>query len=57
MTGGAEDPTLGVGPVEGTIGAGDMISVSISTYCGSSGCFGCSIVGCTGPAGAAGCAS
>ena len=26
MTGGAEDPTLGVGPVEGTAGAGAMIT-------------------------------
>ena len=57
MAGGAEDATLGIGPIEGTAGGGALMSVGISAYCGSSGCSGCAISRCSGPAGAPGCAS
>ena len=57
MAGRAEDATSGVGPVEGTTGAGVMISVGILAYCAYCGSFGCAISGCSGPVGAPGCAS
>ena len=57
MVGGAEDVTLGVSPVEGIVGAGAMISVGISACCGSFGCSGYGISGCSGPARAPGCAT
>ena len=57
MAGGAEDATLGIGPIEGTAGGGALMSVGISAYCGSSGCSGCAISRCSGPAGAPGSAS
>ena len=47
----------GVSTVEGTIETGAMIFVGISACCG---CFGyslCGISGCSGPAGAPGCAT
>ena len=46
VAGGAEGATLGIGPKEGTVGAGNL------TGCGSSGCSGWGISGCSGPAGA-----
>ena len=52
VAGGAEDATSGIGPVEGTVGAGALMSVGISTGCGSSGYSGCGISGYSGPAGA-----
>ena len=48
---GADDVASGVSTIEGTVGAGAMISIGISTYCGSSGC---GISGCSGLAGASG---
>ena len=57
MVGGADDVASGVSPVEGTVGAGAMISVGISAYCGSSGYSGCGISGCSGPARAPRCAT
>ena len=57
VIGGAEDATSGVGPVEGTTEAGVMISVGISACCACYGYFGCAISGCSGPAGAPGCAT
>ena len=51
MVGGAEDATSGIGPIEGTVGAGALMSVSNSTYCGSSGCFGCGLYESSGPIG------
>ena len=49
---GVEDETSGIGPVEGTIEVGALMSVGISTNCGSSGCSGCEISRCSGLAGA-----
>ena len=40
MAGGAEGATSGIGPVEGTVGAGALMLAGFSTGCGSSGCFG-----------------
>ena len=57
MARGAEDGTSSIGPIEGTAGAGALMSVGISTSYGSSGCSGCGISGCSGPAGSPGCAS
>ena len=38
VAGGAEGATSGIGFVEGIVGAGALMSASISTGCGSSGC-------------------
>ena len=57
MAGVAEDATLRIGPIEGTAGAGALISVGISACCGSFGCSGYGISGCSGPTGALGSAS
>ena len=38
VVGRAEGATLGISPVEGTAGAGALMSAGISTGCGSSGC-------------------
>ena len=57
VAGGAEGATLGIGPIEGTIGAGALMLAGISTGCGSSGCSGCGISGCSSPARALGSAS
>ena len=54
MPGGAEDATSGISPIEDTVGAGALMSVGISTGCGSSGCSGCGLFGCSGPVGAPG---
>ena len=50
VAGGAEGVTSSIGSIEGTVGAGALMSASISTGCGSSGCFGYGISGCSGPA-------
>ena len=42
VAGGAEGATSGIGSVEGTIGAGALMSAGILTGCGSYGCSGCS---------------
>ena len=42
VVGGAEGVTSSIGFVEGTVGAGALMSVGISTSCGSSGYSGCS---------------
>ena len=52
--GGAEGATSGIGPVEGTTGAGALMSAGNSTGCGSSGCSGCGLYGCSSSAGAPG---
>ena len=57
LAGGAEGATSGIGPVEGTVGAGALMSAGISTDYGSSGCSGCGISGCSSLAGAPGSAS
>ena len=57
VVGGAEDATSGIGPVEGTVGAGALMSVRISTGCGSSGRSGCGTSGCSSSVGAPGSAS
>ena len=54
VTGGAEGATSGIGSVEGTEGEGALMSVGISTGCGSSGYSGCGISGCSSPARAPG---
>ena len=54
VAGEAKDATSGIGSVEGTIGAGALVSVGVSMGCGSSGCSGCGISGCSTPAGAPG---
>ena len=41
VVGGAEDVALGVGTVEGVVGAVGMISVGISTCCAYGGCSSC----------------
>ena len=52
MVEGANGATSGIGPIEGTAGAGALILASISTGYGSSRCSGCGIFGCSGPDGA-----
>ena len=52
VAGGAEGATSSIGSVEGTAGAGALMSAGISTGCGSSGCSGCGISGCSAPIGA-----
>ena len=54
MVEGANGATSGIGPIEGTAGAGALMSAGISTGCGSSGC---GISGCSGLVGAPGSAS
>ena len=54
VAGGAEGATSGIGSVEGTVGAGALMSVGISIGCGSFGCSRCGISGCSGPIGAPG---
>ena len=54
MVGGAEGATFGIGSVEGTIGAGALMSAGISIGYGSSDCSGCGISGCSALAGAPG---
>ena len=54
---GVEGATSGIGPVEGTVGAGALMSAGISTGCGSFRCSGCGISGCSSPVGAPGSAS
>ena len=57
VAGGAKYETLGIGPIEGTAGAGALMSAGISTGHGSSGCFGYGLSRCSGSAGAPGSAS
>ena len=52
VEGGAEGATSSIGSIEGTAGARALMSVGISTGCGSSGYSGCGISGYSGPAGA-----
>ena len=52
VAGGAEGATSGIGSIEGTAGAGALMSAGISIGCGSSGCSGCGISRCSGPIGA-----
>ena len=52
VAGGAEGTTSGICSVKGTAGAGALMSTSISTGCGSSGCSSCGLSGCSGPDGA-----
>ena len=54
VVGGAEGATSGIGPVEGTVGAGALMSAGILIDCGTSKCSGCGISRCSGPAGAPG---
>ena len=54
VAGEVEGATSGVGSVEGIAGAGALLSVGVFMGCGSSGCCGCGIYGCSGPAGAPG---
>ena len=54
MAGGVKGATSGIGSVEGTEGEGALMSVGISTGCGSSGYSGCGISGCSSPARAPG---
>ena len=54
VAGGAEGVTSGIGSVEGTVGAGALMSAGILTGCGSSSCCGCGISGCSSLAGALG---
>ena len=52
VAGGVKGATSGIGSVEVTAGAGGVMSTGISTDCGSYGCPGCGISGCSGPVGA-----
>ena len=54
MEGGTEGATSGIGLVEGTIGAGALMSAGISTGYGSSDCSRCGMSGCSAPVGAPG---
>ena len=54
VIGGAEDVALGVGTVEGAVGAGGMISVGISAYCACGDCSSCGGFGGVGISGAPG---
>ena len=49
---GAKGATSGIGSIEGTVGAGALMSTGISTGCGSSDCSGRGISGCFAPVGA-----
>ena len=53
----ADDVALGVGTVEGAVGAGGMISAGISAYCAYCGCLSCGISGGAGLVGASGSAT
>ena len=57
MVGGVEDVASGVSTVEGAVEAGAMISVGISACCTCCGYSSCGISGCSGLAGAPGCAT
>ena len=57
VAGGAEDATSGISPVEGTAGAGALMSAGISIGRGSSRCSGCGLSRSFGAAGAPGCTS
>ena len=50
----ADDVALGVGTVEGAVGAGGMISVGISAYCACGDCSSCGGFGGVGISGAPG---
>ena len=52
VAGGAKYETLGIGPIEGTAGAGALMSAGISTDRGSSRCSGCGLSGYSGAVGA-----
>ena len=52
MAGGAEGATSGIGSVEGTTGAGALMSVGISSGYGFSGYSRCGMSGCSAPVGA-----
>ena len=54
VAGGAEGATSGIGSIEGTVGAGALMSAGISTGCASSDCSGRGISGCFAPVGALG---
>ena len=54
VAGGVEGVTSSICSIEGTAGVGALMSASISTGCGSSGCFGYGISGCSGLVGAPG---
>ena len=54
VAGGTEDATSSIGPVEGTVGVGALMSAGISIGCGSFGCSGCGLSGCSGLVGALG---
>ena len=54
VAGGAEGATSGIGSVEGTVGAGALVSAGISMGCSSCGCSACGISGCSTPTGAPG---
>ena len=49
VAGGAEGATSGIGSIEGTTGAGALMSAGILTNCDSFGCSGCGISGCSSP--------
>ena len=57
VPGGAEDATSSIGPVEGTAGAGALMSACISTGRGSSRWFGYGVSRSFGAVGAPGCTS
>ena len=48
VVGGVEDVASSVSTIEGTTGAGPMISIGISTYCTYCGCSSYGIFGCAG---------
>ena len=54
VAGEAEGATSGVGSVEGTAGAGALVSAGVSMGCGSYGCSGCGIFVCSTLAGVPG---
>ena len=54
VAGEAEGATSGIDSVEGTAGAGALVSAGVSMGCGSCGCSTCGIPGCSTPAGATG---
>ena len=57
VVGGVEDVASSVSTIEGTAGAGPMISVGISAYCTYCGCSSYGISRYFGPTGAPGCAT
>ena len=52
VAGGAEGATSGIGPIEGTVGAGALVFAGISTGLNSSGCSSYGISRCSSPVGA-----